>query len=95
MSPINNVNVNVSTRNHNYNNNDNGRGGDKYAKSREVDETVDKLLKGLGAKETSKPFLCKAVWKLSPSVVWDNYESAIKGKNPMGLFIWLCKKAGV
>lgn len=74
------------------NNNDNVKG---YDRARTVDLIVDKLEAGLNAKPESRPFLCKATWKLSEARVWLNYEKAITGKNPMGLFIWLCKKDGV
>ncbi len=74
------------------NNNDNVEG---YSRARTVDQIVDKLEAGLNSKPDSRPFLCKAAWKLSEARVWLNYEKAITGKNPMGLFIWLCKKDGV
>lgn len=66
-----------------------------YDRAKTVDFMVDKLATGLNAAEKSRPFLCKAVWKLSESKIWLNYEKAVTGKNPMGLFIWLCKKDGV
>lgn len=67
----------------------------KYNRGRTVERTADELLKRLGAKPESRPFLCKAVYKLSEARVWDNAEQALKGRNPMGLFIYLCKRDGV
>jgi len=90
MSEHNNVNVNGS-ENPNYNVNDNGR----YVKGKQVELTADRLLKRLGMKLESRPFLCKAAYRLSEAKLWDNCEQALKGKNPAGLFIWLCKRDGV
>lgn len=94
MSPINNVNVNVIGFNHNNNNNVNGTSR-TLARSRNIDVMIEKLQSGLNAKDESRPFLAKACWKLPEASVWSNYETAIKGNNPMGLFIWLCKKQGL
>lgn len=90
MSQDNNVNVN-DVRANNYNVNDNGR----YAKGKQVEFIADKLLKSLGMKQESRPFLCKAAYALNEARLWDNCEQALKGKNPAGLFIWLCKRDGV
>jgi hypothetical protein len=83
-------NVNVSSRD-NYNDIDN----DNYRKAKSVEFTADRLLTKLGAKPESRPFMCKVAWKLSEARIWDNAEQAIKGRNPMGLFIYLCKRDGV
>ena len=90
-----NVNDNgiVSTLKPNDNYNDNV--SKSYSRGNEIDMIVNKLQLALNAKDESRPFLCKAAWKLSEAMLWSNCEAALKGKNPMGLFIWLCKKAGV
>jgi len=92
MSPINNVNVNVLKSN---NNNNVNEPKNSLARSKSIDSMIDKLQSGLQAKDESRPFLAKSCWKLPESSIWSNYEAAQKGKNPMGLFIWLCKKQGV
>lgn len=86
----NNDNVNVA-KIPNYNVNDNGR----YDRSKKVEYAADKLLERLNMKPESRPFLCKAAWKLTEARLWDNCDQALKGKNPIGLFIWLCKRDGV
>lgn len=83
-------NVNVSEK-PNYNDIDNGR----YDKGKQVEAFADRLLGKLDMKAESRPFLCKAAYKLSEARLWDNCEQALKGKNPAGLFIWLCKRDGV
>lgn len=94
MSKRHNVNENGFVKNpitmSNYNDNVKG-----YDRGRTVDLIVEKLEAGLNTTSESRPFLCKAAWKLSESRIWLNYEKALNGKNPMGLFIWLCKKDGV
>lgn len=74
----------------NYNDIDNVN--DKYARSKKVEMIADDLLVKLNAQSESRPFLCKVAWKLSESKIWDNYETSRKGNNPMGLFIYLCKR---
>lgn len=71
--------------------------GEKYAKSRKVETIADDLLKKLGAKDQSRPFMCKVAWKLSEAKIYANLEQATspKSKNPIGLFIYLCKRDGV
>lgn len=66
-----------------------------YDKSKQVDMIADRLVEKLNAQSTSRPFMCKVAWKLSEARIWDNLEQALKGKNPTGLFIYLCKKDGV
>jgi hypothetical protein len=66
-----------------------------YDRAKVVDAIVDKLEAGLNAKPESRAFLCKAAWRLSEARIWLNYEKSLMGTNPMGLFIWLCKKDGV
>lgn len=75
---------------HNYNDIDNVN--DKYSRSRRVEELADNLMEKLGAKPESRPFLCKVAWNLSESQIWTNYETSRRGNNPMGLFIYLCKR---
>lgn len=72
-------------------NNDN----DKYDKSKAADNIAVRLMGKLNMKEDSKPFLCKVAYKLPENRIWDNCEQALKGNNPIGLFIWLCKRDGV
>lgn len=74
----------------NYNDIDNV--SSKYDRSRRVEELADDLMAKLKAKPESRPFLCKVAWNLSESRIWYNFESSRKGKNPMGLFIYLCKR---
>lgn len=71
--------------------------GEKYVKSRKVEVIADDLLTKLNAKEESRPFMCKVAWKLSESKIYSNLEQAVspKVKNPIGLFIYLCKRDGV
>lgn len=81
-------------------NNDRGIGmGEKkgYDKARQVDQIADRLMEKLKANASSRPFLCKAAWKLPENVIYNNLEAATspKCKNPMGLFIYLCKRDGV
>ncbi len=93
MENVNNVIVNGNkklTNNYNVNVNEN-----KYAKGKNVDLIVDKVAEKLGTSIDSRPFLCKAVWKLSEARIFNNVEIAQHGHNPMGLFIYLCKKDGV
>ena len=85
------VNENVSEK-PNYNVNDNEG---KYTKGRDVEVLADRLLQRLGAKEESRPFMCKVAYKLSEARIWDNVDQAMKGRNPIGLFIYLCKRDGV
>lgn len=74
--------------------NDNVREG-KYDKAKQVEVVADTLLERLGAKVESRPFMCKVAWKLPEHRVWTNVETALKGNNPVGLFIYLCKRDGV
>lgn len=94
MGNIHNVNGNGFVKNPitMSNNNDNVN---RYDRGKQVDLIVEKLEAGLNTKPESRPFLCKAAWKLSESRIWLNYEKSLAGNNPMGLFIWLCKKDGV
>lgn len=92
---IDNVNV-VLTTNYNDIDNDNNR---KFDKSRHVEVIADKLMDSFKAhlkpEVDSRPFFCKIAWRLSEARIWDNVEQANKGRNPMGLFIYLCKRDGV
>lgn len=93
----NNVNVNGLYTNPNYNVNDNG----KYENARKVEAIADKLVEKFGLPEKSRPFMCKVAYKLSEARIWAHYEhvtTSQNGKpiaNPVGLFIWLCKRDGV
>lgn len=66
----------------------------KYDQGRKVESLADAMLAALNARESSRPFMRKTAWKLSEARIWANIESAKKGKNPMGLFIYLCKRDG-
>lgn len=69
---------------------------DRYSRSRKVEETADRLLEKLKLGQDSRKFMCKVAWKLSEARIWDNLEQAQKsGRNPAGLFIFLCKRDGV
>lgn len=92
MGQGNNVIDNVNgVQGNNYNVIDN----DKYDKSKSVEIVADKLLERLGAKIESRPFMCKVAYKLPEATIWNNVELALKGRNPIGLFIYLCKRDGV
>lgn len=67
----------------------------RYDKGKQVEQLADVLVIRLGAKVESRPFMCKVAYKLSEARIWDNVEQALKGRNPMGLFIYLCKRDGV
>lgn len=68
----------------------------KYDRARKVEAIADALVEKLGVGSDSRKFMCKVAWKLSEARIWENYETAQKtDKNPVGLFIWLCKRDGV
>lgn len=56
-----------------------------------ADGIASVLVEKLRSPESYK-FYCKVAYKLPESRIWQNYESAMKGKNPGGLFNWLCRK---
>ncbi len=91
MVTDNNVNDNVFQKLRN-NDNVNGRG---IERSKQVDMIADKITEKLGAKPESRPFICKVVWTQPEHRIWSNVEQALKGRNPMGLFIYLSKRDGV
>ncbi|MGH2612373.1 MAG: hypothetical protein ACRDFB_04925 [Rhabdochlamydiaceae bacterium] len=76
----------------NYNDIDNVN---KYSKGKNVDLIANRVTEKLGATAESRAFLCKAAWKLSEARIFNNVELAQRGRNPMGLFIYLCKRDGV
>jgi len=88
MEKLNNVNGNVLVQNHNINANDNDN---VFDKSKNVERIAHQLVDKLGS-EGSFEFYCKVAYKLSEAMIWSNYEKAAKGKNPGGLFNWLCRK---
>lgn len=68
----------------------------KYVNSKRIEgQLAPKLARMLGTDKSSMEFLYKCFWKLSEARVWHNAEQAIKGRNPMALFIYLCKRDGV
>lgn len=86
------VNENLKSNN---NNNDIDDKSKQYARGRQVENLGYELQKKLNADDKSLPFLFKVAWKLSEARIWYNVETALKGSNPMGLFIYLCKRDGV
>lgn len=92
VNVIENENVSITT---NYNNNDNVVVLDKYAAAKKVEIIADALLAKLNMPVESRAFMCKVALKLSEARIWDNVEQSLKGKNPIGLFIYLCKRDGV
>ncbi len=87
MSHDNNVNDNVNVvLTNNYNDNVN-----VFNRSKSVEQIADQLVSKFKS-ESSRPFYCKVAYKLSEAHIWDNYEQAQKGKNPAGLFNWLCRR---
>lgn len=94
---IDNVNGNLK---HNNNNIDNDAKTRRYAQGRKVEILVSEIVRkfeqaGTKIKKGSMPFLYKAAWRLSEARIWNNVESALKGDNPVGLFIYLCKRDGI
>lgn len=93
-----NVNVNGLVQTPNYNDNVNG-----YDRARRVEQIADELLKKFELDEGSRGFMCKVAYKLSEARIWQHYEKVTaapkKGArpiaNPVGMFIWLCKRDGV
>lgn len=95
MSQGNNVNDNDSKKlknNDNYNVNDDNS---SYERSKQVEMIAAGISAKLGAKKESWAFLCKVAWTQPEFRIWGNVEQALKGKNPMGLFIYLSKRDGV
>lgn len=95
----NNVNVNQSSidPNNNVNVNDNV---DKYETARKVEVIADRLLERFGLPEKSRGFMLKVAYRLPEARIWQHYEHVTSKStkpitNPVGLFIWLCKKDGV
>lgn len=85
-----NVNVSVNVPNNNNSNNNNNDIG-KYEQSLKAESLAYKLVEKFKAPD-SFPFYCKVAYKLSESRIWQNYEKAQEGKNPAGLFNWLCRR---
>lgn len=71
-------------------NNDNVR-VDRFSKSKQVEAIAVKLVDKLHS-ESSYKFYCQVAYKLPENKIWDNLEKALKGKNPGGLFNWLCRR---
>lgn len=93
-SPVNVIENEIVSLTTNNNNNDNVV-RDKYTAGRKAETIADKLLERLNLPVESKGFMCKVAYKLSEARIWDNLEQAQRGKNPTGLFIYLCKRDGV
>lgn len=70
----------------NRNNNDND-----IDRAKRVDYIADKLVSHFSSPE-SRGFYCKIAWKLPENKIWLNLEKSASGKNPAGLFNWLCSK---
>ncbi len=83
------------------NSNDIDNGNGKYDKAKKVEYIADRLIEKFKLDKKSRPFMCKVAYKLSEARIWDHYEHATSSKdgkpitNPVGLFIWLCKRDGV
>lgn len=96
----NNVNDNVNgfVKTNNYNDNVNG-----YDRARQVERIADELLRKFNLDESSRGFMCKVAYKLSEARIWQHYEKVTAPPkpgarpiaNPVGMFIWLCKRDGV
>ena len=101
MSQANNdiENENVGTTNNFNELNDNDVKKRKYEQGKKVEWIADELLKKFNADPKSRPFFCKVGWRLSEARIWYNVEQATKPNpkitNPLGLFIYLCKRDGV
>lgn len=74
--------------NNNYNNNVNE---DKFDKSKRAEVIAQKLVDKLNSKD-SYLFYCKVAYSLPENKIWINLEQALSGKNPGGLFNWLCRR---
>jgi len=85
----NNVNVNgyFNNPNNTYNVNDNVNFNSSKNAERIAHQLVDKF-----SAPNSFPFYCKVAYKLSEAQIWNNFERSTTGKNPAGLFNWLCRK---
>jgi len=68
---------------------------DNVDKSKVVDMIALRLIEKWGVDKANywAP-MCNIAWKLPEHLIWDHYDAAQKGKNPMGLFMWLCKRSG-
>ncbi len=91
---IDNGNDNFFSRNSNVNENNvanNGSKGATYERSKAVDIIALDLCERLGNRDSYK-FYCKVAWRLQPSVIYNNLEQALKGREPAKLFTYLCKK---
>lgn len=66
-------------------------------KARKVEIIADDLVEKLNAKIESRPFMCKVAWRLPEHRIYMILEQAQSPevKNPIGLFIYLCKRDGV
>ena len=88
------VNLTPNNNKNNINNNNNDIGRSQFEKSKQAEDIAEKLVTKLNAPK-SFLYYCKVAYTLPESRIWDNYEQAIKGKNPGGLFNWLCERDGV
>lgn len=85
LERINNDNVNngIYTKS----NNDNVNNVDH----KKVEHIALSLVEKFMSKDSYK-FYCLVAYKLPENKIWLNYEKAMTGKNPAGLFNWLCRK---
>jgi len=74
--------------NNNYNNN---VIEEKFGKSKKAEQIAQKLVDKLNSKD-SYLFYCKVAYALPEARIWINLEQALSGKNPGGLFNWLCRR---
>lgn len=82
--PLNNS-MNNDNDSNNINNNDN------VSKSKQVDLIADKLSQELN-NPVARPYYCKVGYRLSEAQIWNNLETAQRGRNPQRLFTWLCQR---
>lgn len=57
-----------------------------------VEYIADKLVEKFSS-PISRPFYCLVAYKLPEGTIWNYYEQAQSGRNPAGLFNWLCQRA--
>ena len=100
MTGNNDIGNDIGNSKNNNNINDNDQKKRRYEQGKKVDFIVEEIVRkfksaGVIIEEKSKPFLYKAAWRLSEARIWSNFESALKGDNKIGLFIYLCKRDGV
>lgn len=59
---------------------------------KDVDFKVKMIMRKLNADNSSRLFICKAVWNLKEDILESNLKQALKGNDPKRYFSWLCKR---